>query len=232
MSTMQFAQRSSRSFHNFFQRIKSVLSGIPISSLTFSGFLILAALLAFEFFNYGTTEFALNDLLGDLSFTGVRWSVVLALAFCGMDFAGIARLLAPGTHRQDRYELLYLFGAWILAASMNAILSWWAVSLALVNHQGLGNEVLPREELLQSVPVFVAGLVVLLRIMIIGTLTLGQGEVFARAGRQVSKAGAVTQRSERSSVPNSAPHHINPAPKPAAQRAPLRTPLAARAPRR
>jgi hypothetical protein len=63
-------------------------------SLMFS-LLILGALVAFEIFNYSTTEFAMSDLLGDLRFAGLRWSTILALAFCGIDFAGIARLFTP-----------------------------------------------------------------------------------------------------------------------------------------
>jgi len=35
------------------------------------GLLIVTALLAFEVFNYSTTDFALTDLLGDLKFLGV-----------------------------------------------------------------------------------------------------------------------------------------------------------------
>ena len=34
------------------------------------GVLIMAALLAFEIFNYSTTDFALSDLLGNLRFPG------------------------------------------------------------------------------------------------------------------------------------------------------------------
>jgi len=60
------------------------------------GVIIVSALLAFEIFNYSTTDFALADLLGDLEFIGFRWSTILALAFCGIDFAGIARLFLPG----------------------------------------------------------------------------------------------------------------------------------------
>ncbi|MCJ7735412.1 MAG: hypothetical protein MUP11_12810, partial [Anaerolineales bacterium] len=52
------------------------------------GALIIIALLAFEIFNYSTTDFALTDLLGNLRFWGVRWSTILAIAFCGIDFAG------------------------------------------------------------------------------------------------------------------------------------------------
>ena len=55
------------------------------------GLLIVGALLAFELFNYSTTEFALSDLLGELKFMGVRWATILSIAFCGIDFAGIAR---------------------------------------------------------------------------------------------------------------------------------------------
>ena len=59
------------------------------------GLIIVAALLAFEIFNYSTTDFALSDLLGGLSFLGLSWSTILAIAFCGIDFAGIARLFTP-----------------------------------------------------------------------------------------------------------------------------------------
>ena len=41
------------------------------------GVMILAALLAFEVFNFSTTEFALNDVLGDLTFAGFRWATIL-----------------------------------------------------------------------------------------------------------------------------------------------------------
>jgi len=70
---------------------------VPRGSLM--GILLLVALLAFETFNFSTTDFALHDLLGELKFLGIRWSVILAVAFCGIDFAGIARLFcsAPGS---------------------------------------------------------------------------------------------------------------------------------------
>src|SRR3972149_11796026 len=58
------------------------------------GSLIILALIAFELFNFSTTDFALTDLLGDLRFAGLRWATILALAFCGIDFAGIARIFS------------------------------------------------------------------------------------------------------------------------------------------
>src|SRR4026207_2583013 len=75
------------------------------------GMMIIGALLAFEIFNFSTTQFALLDVLGGLSFGSFRWASILAIAFCGIDFAGIARTprtpLGPGGRRSGQI----LFGA-------------------------------------------------------------------------------------------------------------------------
>src|SRR5512138_4011554 len=119
------------------------------------GFILILALVAFEIFNYSTTQFALADMLGDLQSAGLRWSVVLAIAFCGIDFAGIARLFTPQLGRDEPTEVWYLFGAWLLAATMNAMLTWWGVSIAAVNHQELGSAVVDRAILMRVVLIFV-----------------------------------------------------------------------------
>ena len=152
--------------------VRNTLDRIRMPRTSLFGLIMIGALIAFEVFNYGTTEFALTDLLGGLRFAGLRWSTILALAFCSMDFAGIARLFSPDQGDSRSGELWYLLGAWLLAATMNAMLTWWAVSLALIGHTGLGNEILGREALLSSVPVFVALLVWLIRVLMIGTFTL------------------------------------------------------------
>ena len=145
------------------------------------GLLIVAALLAFELFNYTTTDFALNDLLGGLSFAGIRWATILAIAFCGIDFAGIARLFTPPQGDNGPREVWYLFGAWLLAACMNAMLTWWGVSLAIVNHVSLGVTVITRETLLEVVPVFVAIMVWLIRVLIIGTFSITGNRLFSQS---------------------------------------------------
>lgn len=142
--------------------------------------LIIGALIAFEIFNYSTTEFAMSDLLGELKFGGVTWATILALAFCGIDFAGIARLFTPEQGDQEPNEVWYLFGAWLIAATMNAILTWWGVSIAILQHQSLGNAVIAREMLLKVVPVFVAVMVWLSRILIIGTFSVAGEKLFWR----------------------------------------------------
>ena len=113
----------------------------PQRGLAF-GVMIITALFAFETFNYSTTEYALADLLGGLTFASIRWSTILAIAFCGIDFAGIARLFTPEAGANETNEVWYLFGAWLLAATMNAMLTWWGVSLAIVGHQTLGAAVI------------------------------------------------------------------------------------------
>jgi hypothetical protein len=143
------------------------------------GSIIVAAMLAFELFNYSTTDFALANLLGDLKFMGLRWAMILAIAFCGMDFAGIARLFTPEKGRAEHVEVWYLLAAWFLAATMNAMLTWWGVSLALLQHQSLGNEILSRATLLAVVPVFVAVMVWLIRILMIGTLSMAGERLFS-----------------------------------------------------
>lgn len=144
------------------------------------GFMIIGALLAFEVFNFGTTEFALKDVLGNLSFAGLGWATILSIAFCGIDFAGIARLFTPEQGRDEPAEVWYLFGAWILAAAMNATLTWWGVSVAIANHTSEGTAVLSNSTIQSVVPVFVAVMVWVIRILIIGTFSIAGERMFAQ----------------------------------------------------
>jgi hypothetical protein len=166
------------------------------------GALILMALLSFELFNYSTTDFALVDLLGDLRFMGLRWATILAIAFCGIDFAGIARLFTPEQGADEPAEVWYLFGAWLLASVMNAMLTWWGVSIAIVNHQTLGNSVISHETLLNVVPVFVAIMVFLIRVLIIGTFSVAGERLFSQSDRRSSRANFIRPNPARISSPS------------------------------
>jgi hypothetical protein len=170
------------------------------------GFLIIGALFAFELFNYSTTDFALTDLLGGLRFMGVRWATILAIAFCGIDFAGIARLFTPQQGENAPKEVWYLFSAWLLAASMNAMLTWWGVALAIVNHQSLGGTVMARDTMLLVVPIFVAIMVWLIRVLIIGTFSVAGNRLFSQADISPrSQPVPVMHRSESTNRSSQAP---------------------------
>jgi hypothetical protein len=193
-------------------RINRLWQNLQIRRGLVFGAIIVLALLAFELFNFTTTEFALTDLLGDVRFLGLRWAAILAIAFCGMDFAGIARLFTPERGQAPKTEIWYLLGAWFLAAAMNALLTWWGVSLALLQHVGLGNEILSREALLTVVPVFVAALVVLIRVLLIGTFSMAGDRLFTQAGEARQAAPAGTRPSM--AAPRPAPRAMPPAPPP------------------
>jgi len=166
------------------------------------GVLIICALLAFEMFNYSTTDFALNDLLGDLRFLGIRWATILAIAFCGIDFAGIARLFTPEQGADEPAEVWYLFGAWLLAATMNAMLTWWGVSIAIINHESMGSAVVARPTMIKVVPVFVAIMVWLIRILIIGTFSVAGDKLFSQADRRSrARSTSIQPAYNRSAVP-------------------------------
>lgn len=152
------------------------------------GVIIVAALAAFEIFNFSTTQFALADVLGTLKFLGIPWATILAIAFCGIDFAGIARLFTPEKGREEPTEVWYLFGAWLLAAGMNAVLTWWGVSVAIVSHSSLaGGSVVASSTLTKVVPVFVAIMVWLIRVLIIGTFSVAGERLFSQADPSASR---------------------------------------------
>jgi len=172
--TNYYSQRRTPSFSIEYLSRKSVI-----------GLIMAVALIAFEMFNYDTTRFALSDFLGNVSFLGVRWASILAIAFCAIDFAGLARMFTPGQDKTEQQAIWYLMGAWMLGATLNALMTWWAVALTLLNHE-LGNEILDREQLLRIVPLFVAALVWLTRVLFIGAFTVAGGHLFDFATQRPS----------------------------------------------
>lgn len=158
----------------------------PVSLKMAIGLILGVALVAFELFNFDTTRFALANLLGEANFIGIRWAGILALAFCAIDFAGLTRIFTPEKGLEESNGVWYLMGAWLLGATMNAIMTWWAVSLTLLAHD-FGNEVLGREQLLRWVPFFIAVLVWLTRILFIGALAVAGDYVFDFSQPQAQK---------------------------------------------
>lgn len=181
--------------------LSALFKGRRISRGAAWGVMIIGALLAFEAFNFSTTEFALNDVLGDLKFAGFRWATILSIAFCGIDFAGIARMFTPEQGAEEPAEVWYLFGAWLLAAAMNAMLTWWGVSVAIINHSSLGaGSVVSNATMTKAVPVFVAIMVWLIRVLIIGTFSLAGDRLFSQASRRPYSTARPAARPQTSSA--------------------------------
>ena len=189
------------------------------------GVIITMALLAFEIFNFSSTQFALQDILGTLTFGPFEWATILALAFCGIDFAGIARIFTPEKGRDEPAEVWYLFGAWFLAAAFNAILTWWGVSVAMLGHNAQGGAILGAS-MMKFVPIFVAGMVLLIRVLLINTFSIAGENLFSVADDRYSSSyrPSYRQANETYSAPmNSSLPRPAPKPTPAASTRPLYT---------
>jgi hypothetical protein len=178
------------------------------------GAIILIALMAFEVFNYSSTRFALGDILGELAFGPFKWATILAVAFCGIDFAGIARIFTPETGRDEPAEVWYLFAAWFLAAAFNASLTWWGVSVAILNHQNSSGNILIGSSFGKIVPIFVAAMVLLIRVLLINTFSIAGDRIFSMADQRTSQYRPAF-RSENESYRTPTPSYPRPAPKPA-----------------
>jgi hypothetical protein len=185
--------------------------------------ILVLALLAFELFNFDTTEYALEDLLGPTSFAGIRWATILAIAFCSIDFAGLARLIMPEERMIANGRMLkpawLLLGAWLLGGGMNAVMTWWAVSLSLMGHS-LGNEVLTRDQLLRIVPIFVAVLVWMTRILIISSFTAHSEGITTLPKRSTPPAPRRHAIRPEGAPKSREKHQPRPAPKPVMAKAP------------
>src|SRR5690606_36570654 len=183
------------------------------------GTIIICALIAFEIFNFSATQHALQDMLGTLSFGGFKWATILAIAFCGIDFAGIARIFTPEQGRDEPAEVYYLFGAWLLAAGFNAMLTWWGVSVAIQNHSIQGGALVGQETMTRAVPIFVASMVWLIRVLLIGTFSIAGDRLFSLADMNTRYSSYRNEPMYSAPQPkatfgSSATNYPRPAPKP------------------
>jgi len=201
--------------HSSSHKLISILRGTVLRRGAIFGAILLSALLSFEVFNYSTTVFALTDLLGNLRSACVPWATVLAFAFCGIDFAGIARIFTPQRGRDETSEVWYLFAAWLMAALFNAALTWWGVSVAIMNHTSEGGPLIGEAILTKAVPIFVAVMVWLIRVLIIGTFSIAGENIFTMAENQPSNYKQSRPAFQSHPQPTfQTPTYIRPAPKP------------------
>jgi len=191
------------------------LQGTAMKRGLIFGAIILLALLAFEVFNFSSTLFALSDILGSLAFGPVRWATILAFAFCAIDFAGIARIFTPEQGRNEPAEVWYLFAAWFLAAAFNATLTWWGVSVAILRQNAEGGVLLGATTMVKVVPIFVAAMVLLIRVLLINTFSIAGDRIFSFAENRAPRyQGQPSYRPNTESLRTPSESFPRPAPKP------------------
>jgi hypothetical protein len=158
------------------------------------GFILTIALLGFELFNFDTTRFALSHLMGGRQFLGLEWAGVLALAFGSLDFAGLVRVFTPEQElKQESSEIWWLTGAWLIGASLNAMMTWYAMAL-LVAPLGaeIGATLFTHAQMLRYAPLFIALLVWLTRVSLISSVALALERLAATGSGQ--RSGATRSR--------------------------------------
>ena len=196
---MNISQSVKQSFSRSFTSLKSQKGLLYIV-------VIVMALIAFEAFNFGTTDYALADLLGSLEIFGIRWATLLSIAFCAIDFTGIAKLFAPQSVKREKGSGWYMFGAWILAATMNAILTWWGVVMAMENHSVLSTAIVDASFVGKAVPTFIALMVWVIRILLIGSLSKKEDHLLKETGEAGPKG---MSRREFRQAQSMAAHAVN-----------------------
>ena len=154
-------------FHNPLLTLKKVYDSAGGAYI----FFIAVVLLVLEAFSFSTTKYALQDLLGEVAFGFTSWAAILAIAFCGMDLIGAFRLFTPQTRESQGSEGWFLLGAWLVAAVMNTGFTWWGISIAIYNHPVESVLVIDPMTIVTVIPIFVAIMILLIRILIIGNLT-------------------------------------------------------------
>ncbi|MCI0396610.1 MAG: hypothetical protein L0332_17715 [Chloroflexi bacterium] len=146
------------------------------------GIVLIAALIGFEIFNFDTTKYALRNLFGELRFAGLEWAAILAFAFCGIDLAGLVRMFTPQRGAAEPKEVWLLGGAWLMGATMNAMMTWYAVSLVIASRPvGIGT--VSQADMVFYAPIFVALLVWLTRILFIGALSIAADRLSPSSSR-------------------------------------------------
>ncbi len=69
---------------------------------------------------------------------------------------------------------------------MNAVLTWWGISMAIATHTIQSASVIDPEILYTVVPIFVAIMVWVIRILIIGSLSMAGEKIFSSLNQQNS----------------------------------------------
>jgi hypothetical protein len=90
----------------------------------------------------------------------------------------------------------FLFGTWIMAATMNALLTWWGVVLAISNHSAVSTSVVDVGLVTHAVPILIALMVWVVRILLIGTLSK-KGDQVLHPANQTGQMGMLSRRELR-----------------------------------
>lgn len=141
--------------------------GVPL----IVGLMMTGGWLMLEWFNYSASQYAMTTLFGDRMADGIAWGTLLALGLWLVDLSGLLYLSIP--NEREKPGFWYVLIAWLLASGANALLKWWAVTLALMASP-LAQPETPRAALVNAlmpyIPTATAFLVWTGRVLLISTI--------------------------------------------------------------
>ena len=152
-----------------------------------TGMLLLISLFVFEFVNYTTNVGAVESILGSRSvgllFYGqVSFAVLVGLAFCLVDFSGIARIFTPQRGKDEPNAVRVLFIVWLLSAVLNAGLTWWVATIWVASSYGGQNPLVNYNTVLVWAPRIIATLFFLVHFGLVYTVALVGDDLFSSSG--------------------------------------------------
>lgn len=139
-----------------------------------SSTLLILSWMAFELFNYVSTEAVIHTWIGsvliDLGFLSISWSTLMAVAFCATDLGGLAAIFTPETGKDESIEVKILFVIWMFTSLFNAVLTWLGILNQMQTQPFGGNMALSREMILTVFPFMLAAFLYAVRITLIMTI--------------------------------------------------------------
>lgn len=191
--------------------LKNLLSNGGFKRAAIFGMILIIGSFFFEISNYFTTWYALSDILGEIRFGFMTWATILSIAFVAVDLGGIARLFTPEEGKNEPEEVWYLFGAWMLAATFDACLSWWSIKLAIVSNPVPSKLLAIYPNAINLLPVIGAGIELVIRILLINRLATHGEKLLGMTRRPQPKPQVVQPQSayrpfyNQQTMPNSIP---------------------------
>ncbi len=100
------------------------------------------------------------------------------------------------TMKEEPREIWLLMGAWLVGASMNAVMTWYAVALTIAP-RNVGASIINKQDMLLYAPIFVAILVWLTRVLFIGSISVTADRLMNRGGERHSLPRGRPKRAPR-----------------------------------
>jgi len=170
-----------------------------LNKRTWFGLITVLGLLAFELFNYATTQEALSTILGALSFFGFPVYYLIAIAFAAIDLGGLSSTFTEEDWSNETWWVWVSTVGWEIASVVNAALTYMSVTIAMaVAPVSQLATVMPKvQEIYTYIPAALAFVVWLVRIMLIGSIVAStNGGQKPKKQRPIQQVAAAPTRAQ------------------------------------